>query len=67
MHDVILKTVIKIDTNSNDDQITEKINKKRVTISARGIKYDVILNQFGRLPESRLGKLKSTLEFMKKS
>ena len=66
MIDVIVKTVIKIDNNNNDNQIIEKINKKRLIINARGIKYDVILNQFSRLPESRLGKLKSALDIYEK-
>ena len=39
-----------------------KFKKNRITINARGVKYDIISSHFERLPNSRLGRLNNLLE-----
>jgi len=39
-----------------------KIKSKRVTLNARGVEFRVPLDTFEKLPESRLGKIKSLIE-----
>ena len=47
-----------------DDDFKEKMLKgsKRITLNARGTKFDVFINLFDKEPKSRLAKLKAVLE-----
>ena len=46
---------------------TPKIKSKRITLNARGIEYKIPIDQFDRLPESRLGKLRTLIDNPKSS
>ena len=46
---------------SEQEQTMTTLNKT-ITINARGIKYEILLNSLDHSPESRLGKLKTSLE-----
>ena len=56
------------DQSKNDDYINRRQKEtklkgtKRITLNARGTKFDVYINLFDKVPNSRLGKLKATLE-----
>ena len=55
------------DQSKNDNNKNKKLNvqlkgSKRITINARGTKFDVYANLFDKAPNSRLGKLKAALE-----
>ena len=59
------------DINNSDKCIKSTKNSKtnlnqRIIINSRGIKYDVFLYIFEKLPDSRLGKLKDILEDLSK-
>ena len=55
------KITLKSPTQKNKDK------SKRITLCARGIEFKIPLDQFDRMPESRLGKLKILIENSKGS
>ena len=44
------------------NDIKNQLNKEKIILNARGIKYEVLLNVLEKLPKSRLGKLKIEIE-----
>ena len=53
------------ETNLVSQKPTHKKQPERITLNARGIKYEVLLSVLEKLPKSRLGKLKELLDEIK--
>ena len=63
--ETILNTSGKVSPTDSNNKILLKIPKvksKRITLNASGFEYKIPLDQFDRMPESRLGKLRTLIE-----
>jgi hypothetical protein len=54
--------VIEKKNQKHSKESKPKVKSKRVTLITRGVSYNVPISTFEKLPESRLGKLKSLIE-----
>lgn len=50
------------ESSSNTKIVKNKIKSKLITLNARGVEYKIPLDQLSRLPDSRLGKIKTLIE-----